>query len=246
MTTIKCRHCKKEIDESVATCPHCGNPLDIEANSTRPAKNQTVAALFASLLGFFGLHKFYLGEKNKGIAYLLLSWTAVPALISLVDAYSIAFMPPQAWADEHNDGRLAEPVHIAVKTIAAFFSTAAVLAILGIIAAIAIPQFKKFQNKPGTKELQLSIRSIANTLTANSDSVKNTVKAIDELEAKPNDELTIDFHDGIVMLTPKNAELSEHAVQLVSHYNDDRLIWSCKTESRVVKPICTSLETGAK
>ena len=246
MTTIKCRHCKKEIDEAVATCPHCGNHLDIDANSTRPSKNQTVAALFASLLGSFGLHQFYLGEKNKGIAYLLFSWTAVPALISLVDAYTIAFMPPQTWADTHNDGRLAEPVHVAVKTMAAILSTTAALAILGIIATIAIPQIKKFQNKPGTKELQLSIRSIANTLTANSDSVKNTVKAIDELEAKANDELTIAFHDGIVVLTPKNAELNEHAVQLVSHYKDDRLIWSCKTESRVVKPICASLEKGAK
>ena len=49
-------------------------------------KDKNVAAIFALFFGVFGLHRFYLRQTGLGIFYLVFFWTAIPALISLIDA----------------------------------------------------------------------------------------------------------------------------------------------------------------
>lgn len=49
------------------------------------SKNKVVAALLAFFLGGIGVHKFYLGQMGMGVAYLLLCWTGIPALIALIE-----------------------------------------------------------------------------------------------------------------------------------------------------------------
>jgi TM2 domain-containing membrane protein YozV len=54
---------------------------------SRP-KNQKVAialALSGFLLPVAGLHKFYLGQPLWGVLYLLLSWTPIPRVASVVE-----------------------------------------------------------------------------------------------------------------------------------------------------------------
>jgi TM2 domain-containing membrane protein YozV len=41
------------------------------------------------LLGGFGAHRFYLGQKGWGIAYLLFCWTLIPLVASWVECFSI-------------------------------------------------------------------------------------------------------------------------------------------------------------
>ncbi|MEF3355043.1 TM2 domain-containing protein [Paenibacillus sp. GYB006] len=48
-------------------------------------KNKVVAGVLAILLGSLGIHKFYLGRIGWGIAYLLLSWTAIPGFLGLIE-----------------------------------------------------------------------------------------------------------------------------------------------------------------
>ena len=49
-------------------------------------KDKNVAAIFALFFGSLGLHRFYLRQTGLGILYLVFFWTAIPALISLIDA----------------------------------------------------------------------------------------------------------------------------------------------------------------
>ena len=48
-------------------------------------RNKWVAAGLAFLFGWIGVHKFYLGQFGMGVVYLLLSWTAIPLFISLIE-----------------------------------------------------------------------------------------------------------------------------------------------------------------
>jgi TM2 domain-containing membrane protein YozV len=48
-------------------------------------RNRLVAFLLAFFLGSFGLHKFYLGRVGWGIVYLLLCWTALPAIAGFIE-----------------------------------------------------------------------------------------------------------------------------------------------------------------
>jgi len=53
-------------------------------------KNPTTAVLFAVLLGGVGAHKFYMGRAGLGILYILFSWTWIPAIIGLFEAFTIS------------------------------------------------------------------------------------------------------------------------------------------------------------
>ncbi len=53
----------------------------------RATKDRTTAIVLAFLLGGIGAHRFYLGSPGWGIAYLLFSWTFVPAVIALIEGF---------------------------------------------------------------------------------------------------------------------------------------------------------------
>jgi TM2 domain-containing membrane protein YozV len=48
-------------------------------------RNRLTAALFALILGGFGVHKFYLGKVGQGALYLLFFWTLIPLIASLIE-----------------------------------------------------------------------------------------------------------------------------------------------------------------
>jgi len=53
-------------------------------------KNPTAAVLLALFLGGVGAHKFYMGQIGLGIVYLLFSWTGIPMIIALIEAFIIS------------------------------------------------------------------------------------------------------------------------------------------------------------
>ena len=53
--------------------------------------NKTVYLLLAFFLGGFGIHKFYAGKIGTGIAFILFSWTFIPALIALIEFFVALF-----------------------------------------------------------------------------------------------------------------------------------------------------------
>lgn len=54
-----------------------------------PIKNKLVAGILAILLGSIGVHKFYLGQKSKGILFLLFFWTYIPGILGLIEGITI-------------------------------------------------------------------------------------------------------------------------------------------------------------
>ncbi len=54
-------------------------------NANMKERNKWIALIIAFFGGWFGLHKFYLGENTAGVLYLLFSWTGIPGIFSIFD-----------------------------------------------------------------------------------------------------------------------------------------------------------------
>ncbi|MBO4480832.1 MAG: TM2 domain-containing protein [Alphaproteobacteria bacterium] len=66
MTMIYCRECGRKYSDRAAACPKCGyRPFN-------GAKNIWIYLVLTWFVGFLGIHKFYIGKNNQGIAMLLM------------------------------------------------------------------------------------------------------------------------------------------------------------------------------
>lgn len=78
-------------------------------------KNKTVAATLALLMGIFGVHRFYLGQRFIGVVHLIFFFFAfgltvdegepfilAPALVGFIDAVLLFVMPPEEFDDKYN------------------------------------------------------------------------------------------------------------------------------------------------
>ncbi len=54
-------------------------------NPSWPIKSKVTAGILAIFLGGIGVHKFYLGKVGMGILYLCFCWTAIPAMLGLIE-----------------------------------------------------------------------------------------------------------------------------------------------------------------
>jgi len=84
-------------------------------------KNKTVAATLALLMGIFGVHRFYLGQRFIGVIHLIFFFFAfgltvdegepfilAPALVGFIDAVLLFVMPPEEFDDKYNREYLTE------------------------------------------------------------------------------------------------------------------------------------------
>ena len=87
--TKYCHACAQVLDSRAEICPQCGvrQPMMYTGGgaATASGRNRIVAALFAILLGTFGVHKFYTGKVGMGVLYLVFFWTAIPALVGFIE-----------------------------------------------------------------------------------------------------------------------------------------------------------------
>jgi TM2 domain-containing membrane protein YozV len=72
-------------------------------------KDRMVAALVAFFFGWFGAHKFYLGENTAGVIYLLLSWTFIPGVIAFFECLGLLLTSDQAFDQKYNPHRYLTP-----------------------------------------------------------------------------------------------------------------------------------------
>ncbi|HNV47406.1 MAG TPA: TM2 domain-containing protein [Spirochaetota bacterium] len=69
--------------------------------SAMEEKSKYTAGLLAMFLGIFGAHKFYLGSHLQGALYLLFIWTAVPMVLSFIDAVQLLTMDDATFAKKY-------------------------------------------------------------------------------------------------------------------------------------------------
>lgn len=79
-----CSSCGEIIKKEAEICPHCG-VRNKPAAATSGGKDRVTAGVLGILLGGIGAHKFYLGETGLGILYLCFFWTAIPAIVGLIE-----------------------------------------------------------------------------------------------------------------------------------------------------------------
>ncbi|MFP4039295.1 MAG: TM2 domain-containing protein [Desulfosudaceae bacterium] len=74
------------VDDSAGQSSFKKPPPVPVARETRDTHiNKIVLMLLTFFLGALGVHKFYLGKYLQGVLYLLFCWTAIPALIALIE-----------------------------------------------------------------------------------------------------------------------------------------------------------------
>ena len=67
-------------------------------------KSKTVAIVLALFLGDIGIHKFYLGQAGQGILYLLLCWTFIPVILSIIDIIHYLLMTEDDFQAKYGGG----------------------------------------------------------------------------------------------------------------------------------------------
>ena len=98
-STIFCSGCGESMPADAQFCAKCGQrnvtlaaepapsviPAPAPGDYTPGAKSRITAGILGILLGGIGVHKFYLNKVGLGILYLVFCWTAIPAIIGLVE-----------------------------------------------------------------------------------------------------------------------------------------------------------------
>lgn len=88
-----CKSCGEKIKEGQLFCTKCGTAVDKDNESVFvevldinqetkvkiEPKSKVLAGLLGILLGYLGIHNFYLGFKDKGLTQLLLSTIGILA-----------------------------------------------------------------------------------------------------------------------------------------------------------------------
>ena len=104
--------------------------------------NKVALVLLTFFLGGLGVHKFYLGKYVQGVIYFLFSWTLIPSIVAFIE-----FIIYACTSDERLQEKYTAKGPIAVIVIAVCAGFFFMIAIIGILAAIAIPQFMMYRDR---------------------------------------------------------------------------------------------------
>lgn len=88
---------------------------ELEHSFRQEKKDKLIAALLAFFVGAFGVHHFYLGNKGRGIIYLIFFWTAFPAIIAGIEGVLWLLMDEEEFDYKYNLGNNIEYPRNAIK-----------------------------------------------------------------------------------------------------------------------------------
>lgn len=223
-----CRGCGKSVHKTARACPACGA---VQPRAGRE-KSKVVAGLFAILLGGLGVHRFYLGQW-WGIFYLLLFWTLIPGLIALIEGIVFLCTSDEKWDHKFNDdipsSNSSGAVVVLVVVVAAFM----MIAVIGILAAIAIPAYQDYVTRA----------KVVTAITAAEAAAKAVGGHVEKNQAAPPDvaaagyadplpavvrSIAIDAKTGVLTVTLQFPPVEGRAFMLVPSFDaGGRIIWRC-------------------
>ncbi len=99
-----CYHCGVQTDSEQVICVKCGVGFSksIASDFIGGPKQKLPAALFAILLGSFGVHKFYLESWGWGIVYLIFFWSGIPGFVGIIEGILYLAMNDSAFDVRYN------------------------------------------------------------------------------------------------------------------------------------------------
>jgi TM2 domain-containing membrane protein YozV len=118
LDTKYCFACGATIDSRAEICPKCGVRQPVQPGMpatsgsgavsagdvvTRTGKTKLTASLLAILLGGLGAHKFYLGDTNLGVVYLIFCWTLIPLVLGIIEGVVWLTQPNDVWLAKFGD-----------------------------------------------------------------------------------------------------------------------------------------------
>jgi TM2 domain-containing membrane protein YozV/RNA polymerase subunit RPABC4/transcription elongation factor Spt4 len=99
-----CVDCDELINEQAELCPDCGVAQPTLRGSADT--DQVVAGILAILLGGLGVHKFYQGNMRNGVLYLCFFWTAIPAILGLIEGILVLVADEREYEEKYADGSI--------------------------------------------------------------------------------------------------------------------------------------------
>lgn len=99
-----CVDCATLIHKQAEMCPECG--VSQPSLGGMDDSEQVIAGLLAVLLGGLGVHKFYQGNMRNGVLYLCLFWTAIPAVLGLIEGILMLLADESEYEEKWADGSI--------------------------------------------------------------------------------------------------------------------------------------------
>ena len=101
---VYCVNCGELIYKQAEICPECGVAQPSRGGSGNT--DQVAAGILAILLGGIGAHKFYQGNTKNGVLYLCFFWTAIPAILGLIEGILILVADEEEYERKFADGSI--------------------------------------------------------------------------------------------------------------------------------------------
>ncbi len=143
-----CSTCGHKIHVKAEICPKCG----VRVGPSPGAINKVALLLITFCFGGLGAHKFYQKKYLLGVLYLLFFWTYIPALVSWIEFILYACKSEAELQQKYPDvGGAGVVLAIIIPFI--------MIAVIGILAAIAIPQFASYREKASNSAAKNDLRA---------------------------------------------------------------------------------------
>lgn len=91
--------------------------MSTSPTSARWPRRRITAAVLSCLLGWLGVHKFYLGQNLWGIAYLLFATTGIPFFAGIIEGLIFFFMSDERFDERFNRPSFLDRKHPKVTAI---------------------------------------------------------------------------------------------------------------------------------
>lgn len=227
---VFCGACRKQVSAADSVCPHCGAPRG------RRFKDRTAAGILAVTLGGLGIHRFYLGQW-WGVFYLLLCWTTIPLLVSLVEGIVFLCSSQEQWDANYNDGIRTGESGTRVGLVIAFAAMGIVsVGLLGIMAAIAIPAYADYTARSKVaaalmtaREATLAVEQFVADNKALPESL--TAAGFDAPLPSQVESIALREADGSIVVTMSGPPFERTGASFALSPTDggDNIVWECAT-----------------
>ena len=177
-----CQHCGQLNKRDAKTCSRCGGRVGKKLS-------KAVLLLITFFTGGIGGHKFYVGKPIQGILYLVFFWTFIPGFIAFIEFFIYAVTNENDLQDKYPEAGGKEVV--IVLLIVGFIW---IIAFIGILAAIAIPNFISYRNKAYFAQIENELNQLAAQQELYYGTHARYAQSIDELGISPgNDKIALEI-----------------------------------------------------